>query len=384
MAWSWHFTPMRLYTDKRFLRLSKVDEPAANLLLRLYSACDRWGRGPHDDLAIGVRTGLVAAADIVDRLERLYDTGLILRSEDGESWELERYDEDAPRDVKRDRPPSEYPPGKAQGPREKSGESPGSIRGVTGEHPGDHRNESAHARAHAAARAQPPGRQGKARQGREEERAPAAPPACAPAPTRVHARDQVPPPSPAPPRIALDPRAIAARDRWLAHLSRVAPTFSIAAETIDAIAADYAPEVFVRAVEDHFDADPKWWRHQPVGSLRKRCDWALEPSSSSPSRAPPPAASAPKPPSQPLPRACFVKADNKPLDAYALGTATPEQRAHVEAAMLYVREAGVDERGRERPFLEWPEEIREEALGRVRKSIEARRPAVAAAQGPMP
>lgn len=57
MALSSHFTPTRLYTDKRFLRLSKSDELAASLLLRLYHACDRHGRGPHDDLALAASTG---------------------------------------------------------------------------------------------------------------------------------------------------------------------------------------------------------------------------------------------------------------------------------------------------------------------------------------
>jgi len=165
MAWSWHFTPSRIYTDKRFLRLSKTNELASGLLLRLYYACDRSGRGPHDDLALAARTGLVAADDILERMDVLYATGMVLRSEDGEAWELERYDEDAPRDVKRDRPPSEFPPGKQNGPREKSGEHPGSIRGASGESPEVGREESAHARARAAARALPPARetrQGKA------------------------------------------------------------------------------------------------------------------------------------------------------------------------------------------------------------------------------
>lgn len=195
-----------------------------------------------------------------------------------------------------------------------------------------------------------------ARDGREQTRAPAAP---------SHAAAPVP-----------DPRAVAARDRWLEALRTLSPTSCIADATVDAIAADVGVEAFCFGVEKHLEAEPRWWQQSPLRALRTRCGWWAKPGTASAGTVTPPAPPAPAR----IARTLAVKCDHKLLVAYALGTASAEQRAIVEASPLYVRDVG-EERGYERPFAEWPAAIREEALEHLRVAERNRRVALAGAGG---
>jgi hypothetical protein len=64
-----------------------------------------------------VAGALRGVPDFDGRINRLVQSTLLMVSADGSAWELDSYDRDAPRDVKRGRDESEYPPGQSRLPR---------------------------------------------------------------------------------------------------------------------------------------------------------------------------------------------------------------------------------------------------------------------------
>ncbi len=101
-------------------------------------------------------------------------------------------------------------------------------------------------------------------------------PARAPTPARV----QGPPPvllPPAPPPPPVDPGVRRAIARWHSKLRELEPTRMVDDGTLLEVAQDFHPRVFIQGVERHVADDPQWWRTKnPVGALRKRCEWARD------------------------------------------------------------------------------------------------------------
>jgi hypothetical protein len=104
--WRSFFPSERLYSTAKFLRL---DEPCQSLLMRLYSVCDRWGRGPAspDMLALHIRL----QRDVSQEMDRLALAGFLdLYDVDGDRfYSINQFDEDAFADVIRKRGESAYP-----------------------------------------------------------------------------------------------------------------------------------------------------------------------------------------------------------------------------------------------------------------------------------
>lgn len=385
MAWSWSFVPTRLLRDPRFLRLGELDSA---LLLRLYACCDRHGRGPTDEYALRVVAGLIVGApDLPTRVGRLVQSTLLLLSEDGEAWQIDRYDEDAPRDVKRDRPDSEYPEGLQNGPRGKSA-SPRGIPAESREVPGESPRSAEFTRSCACAGAGgDETRRDETRREESEPRAPARPPAPAPggapAPAHPRARVQEPPDPPSPAPAPTDPRIAQAIRLWLGHLAVVAPTQCIADEVVASVARDYEPEFFVAGVEAHIGDEAKWWQRAPIGALRKRCEWAKTPRETprqlGPAALPPPPTPASQPPEKPrlvLPRpdgtSLVLRADPVLVARVAEGHATEAERKELKSAKFsYLNADGYplpQTRGNPCPFTYAPAELQAEFLERCREA----------------
>ena len=108
MSWTFAFLPTRLLREARFLELSPED---GGLLLRLYAACNRYGVGPANEFALRADTGLMLGDRVRPALERLSAAGLltIYSARSAEWYRLDRYDEDAPADLRRKRGQSEHP-----------------------------------------------------------------------------------------------------------------------------------------------------------------------------------------------------------------------------------------------------------------------------------
>ena len=352
-GWAWSFFPRRLRTDEGFLGLSREDR---GVLRELYDAADKWGRGPGDRMALMQALATLDGFDAAPALQRLASAGFVrLWTVEGRKvWELVNWESDAPGELIRKRKGrSDYldePAGSPSGPRPRTADT---VRPPSGRHPDDVPPASAH---HPDG-VRPPSGQRPEETRRDETRRDEVPASGDRAPAHAHAR------------APLDPRAVAARDRWLAHLRVASPLVCLADDTVDSVAVDFPAEVFVRGVEKHLGDDGRWWRRHPLGALRKRCEWAAE---QGPARPPGPAPAAPPPPPKPddLRRSLVVKVATGKLRAYAQGTASPEVRAEVEAAPLLVCEAG-DQRGRERPFREWPPDIRAEAIAHLRPGAAA-------------
>ena len=156
MSWIWSPTPQSLRRNKAYVRLGNT--PLRAVLLGLYLAADRWGRGDADERML--RRDLCAAdedGDVLPLVRELESRGLVMLYEaDGELyWWIPDWDDWAPRDKVRDRPPSEFPdpPGYTSvvsEPRKRSGVSkaraerakrapvsrPGATRAQPGRNPG--------------------------------------------------------------------------------------------------------------------------------------------------------------------------------------------------------------------------------------------------------
>jgi hypothetical protein len=104
-GWSWSFVPTSLLSSEAFLDLDMGDR---GLLLSLYLACDRWGRGPGSARSIALAVGSLDVRDIEERMRRLAAAGLVLW-DPPHAWELVGHDEQAPAEVTRRRPPSLFP-----------------------------------------------------------------------------------------------------------------------------------------------------------------------------------------------------------------------------------------------------------------------------------
>jgi len=90
MSWSWSFVPQRLMAEDAFLELSMSDR---GLLYALYHRCDKWGRGPGSPRALATLVGCFEVRELAASLERLYASGLVVRS--GADWQIDQYDRDA-------------------------------------------------------------------------------------------------------------------------------------------------------------------------------------------------------------------------------------------------------------------------------------------------
>lgn len=93
------------------------------------------------------------------------------------------------------------------------------------------------------------------------------------------AMQQVTPPKP------VDPRVRDAVQLWQASLAMVSPQTLIPDETIARLADEFGVDCFVAAVEEHITSDPKWLRSQPLGALRRRCEWAQQRAANAPAQA---------------------------------------------------------------------------------------------------
>jgi hypothetical protein len=299
VSWSWSFVPTRLMSDERFLGLRMEDR---GVLYALYHRADRWGRGPGDPMALRIALGIVDGFDAASSLQRLAEAGLAMSYtvDRRRYWQLEQYDDDAPADVIRKRgeasgfppPPSDYrqPVGATEAPQsvqpdpEPETEAPSGQAVGAGEAPvrrprrdETRRDEKRQDETPASAgRARPPAHEPAPAPGP----GPAPPPPPAHVPAALPARESYP-----------DAKAAAAADRWTRQIRQLAPTLSVGDESLVPLALEVGSEVFVRAVELHFDAEPQFWRKYPLKALRERCRWAaeriVEEKAAPPPRAPP-------------------------------------------------------------------------------------------------
>lgn len=105
MSWSWSFVPARLLNDGAFIRLSKADRA---LLYGCYHACDKWGCGPLEPVALGRAIGDFDYDGLAASMTVLRDRGFVAVSSCGTAWRLHRYEDDAPAELirRRGRPTS--------------------------------------------------------------------------------------------------------------------------------------------------------------------------------------------------------------------------------------------------------------------------------------
>lgn len=135
MMWRSFFPSERLYSTAKFLRL---DEASQSLLMRLYSCCDRWGRGPASPDMLSMHLRL--QRDVSQELERLSSAGFVeLYEADGDRfYSIAGFDDDAFADITRKRGDSAFPNPPTQEktsgrPRADQGQAKGRLRAGQGQ-----------------------------------------------------------------------------------------------------------------------------------------------------------------------------------------------------------------------------------------------------------
>jgi hypothetical protein len=253
-GWKSTIPTERLYGDARFLRLPERDQ---DLLLRVYTRCDKWGRGPAHPNVLPFNL-MVVRTDVRAQLDRIAASGLVTVYEVAgeEYYQVTGYDDDIFADQKRKRQTSNYPPPPgseyAHGQTESAKDLP--SRQAEPAH-GLPRVEKSNIAEHSGS----------------TPRAPAA--ARPPAPTRAYEppksapkpAEQAPPPS--------DPRVLVALARWQRRLTLAVPHAAIDDDSVLTVARDFAAEVFVEAVERHVEEDREFWVKTPLRYLRRRCEF---------------------------------------------------------------------------------------------------------------